>query len=129
MNADPQPHAAILIVEDDTDIREGVCYVLKKAGLEPFGAPDGQEALNLLSRMPPPSLILLDLSMPIMNGYEFLRCLRKRGLLPRTPVVVTSAINDVPDGARVLLSKPYGVSRLMEVVRRFCPPNQTGLPA
>ena len=77
--------------------------------------------------MPSPSLILLDLTMPIMNGYEFLRRLRKNGLLPRTPVVVTSAVNEVPDGARVLLRKPYGVSRLMEVIRRFCPASQADL--
>jgi CheY-like chemotaxis protein len=121
MDVDSHPHLPILIVDDDAEIREVVCYVLRKAGFEPFGASDGQEALTLLTQMPPPSLILLDLTMPIMNGYEFLRRLRKRRLLSRTPVVITSALNEVPDGAHVLLRKPYGISRLMEVVRQFCP--------
>jgi CheY-like chemotaxis protein len=58
--------------------------------------------------------------MPVMNGYEFLRFLRKDQVLQRVPVVVTSAIDDLPEGARYLLRKPYEIRRLVDVLSRCC---------
>ncbi len=78
------------------------------------------DALNLLRRRGPPSVIVLDLTMPVMNGYEFLRFLRGDQVLQSIPVVVTSEIDDLPEGARYLLRKPYEVRRLVDVLARCC---------
>jgi CheY-like chemotaxis protein len=58
--------------------------------------------------------------MPVMNGYEFLRLLREDEILQSVPVVVTSAIDDLPEGARYLLRKPYEVRRLVDVLALCC---------
>src|SRR5690349_4088262 len=68
----PPPGGPVLVVEDDADIRESVCQILEDEGFPTVGACNGKEALATLRTMEPlPRLILLDLMMPIMNGWEF----------------------------------------------------------
>jgi CheY-like chemotaxis protein len=109
-----------LVIEDEGDLREAACEFLGAAGFVAIPARNGMDALNLLRRRGPPSVIILDLTMPVMNGYEFLRFLRKDQVLQRVPVVVTSAIDDLPEGARYLLRKPYEIRRLVDVLSRCC---------
>jgi two-component system, chemotaxis family, chemotaxis protein CheY len=109
-----------LVIEDESDLREAACEFLSGAGFVAIPAQNGVDALNLLRRRGRPSVILLDLTMPVMNGYEFLRFLREDQVLQGVPVVVTSAIDDLPEGARYLLRKPYEVSSLVDVLARCC---------
>src|SRR5258708_10436596 len=110
----------MLVIEEESDLREAACEFLGGAGFVAIPARNGVDALNLLRRRGPPSVILLDLTMPVMNGYEFLRLLREDEVLQSVPVVVTSAIDDLPEGARYLLRKPYEVLRLVDVLARCC---------
>jgi two-component system, chemotaxis family, chemotaxis protein CheY len=112
--------ATVVVIEDESDLREAACEFLRGAGFVAIPARNGVDALNLLRRRGRPSVILLDLTMPVMNGYEFLCFLRQDHVLQSVPVVVTSAIDDLPDGARYLLRKPYEVRSLVEVLARCC---------
>ena len=108
----------ILVVEDETDLREAECEFLRALGFQACPAANGVAALEALRRVGRPVLILLDLTMPVMNGYEFLRLLREDDSLEQVPVVVTSAIDELPEGAEWLLRKPYEVRRLVEILER-----------
>src|SRR5258708_36277976 len=110
----------MLVIEDESDLREAACEFLGAAGFVAIPARNGMDALNLLRRRGPPSVIVLDLTMPVMNGYEFLRFLRGDQVLQSIPVVVTSEVDDLPEGARYLLRKPYEVRRLVDVLARCC---------
>jgi CheY-like chemotaxis protein len=79
----------VLVVEDDADQRRRLRALLEKDGWAVDEAADGREALDRLA--PPPSLILLDLLMPVMDGFEFLACLRERADARSVPVVVLTA--------------------------------------
>ena len=103
----------VLIVEDDESIRDALCDVVVRAGLEPVCATHGLEALRYLETCDAlPRLILLDLMMPIMDGWEFLRR-RDERVKPIPVVVLTAASADrLPDGVR-LLKKPVSMELLL----------------
>jgi two-component system alkaline phosphatase synthesis response regulator PhoP len=113
------PHR-ILIIDDEPDIREFVGYNLSRKGYQVFTAPDGQSGyeLALESR---PHLIILDILMPVMNGYETCIRLRKNPLFRDTCIVFLSALNE--SYARSLgmqlevdgyISKPIRINTLMK---------------
>lgn len=81
----------VLLVEDDPDSRETTRRVLGRLGLDVAEAKNGQEGLRWLEDHPKPALILLDLMMPVMNGFEFLKELQKRQEFQNIPVVVLTA--------------------------------------
>jgi CheY-like chemotaxis protein len=112
--------ACVLIVEDDHDIREALQGVLSLEGYPTVVAENGREALDLLSRLHPlPVLMMVDLMMPVMNGWEFVAAVRRDPVLRQIPIVVISAIGastPVPPDV-VFLKKPVQVDRLLEVVR------------
>ena len=83
--------ASILVVEDDGPTREGLCRSLASLGYTAYAAVNGRSGLDWLNNHPTPGLILLDLMMPEMNGFEFLRELRKRPALADVPVIVVTA--------------------------------------
>ena len=83
--------ARVLIVDDDPDVREVVRGTLENSGLKTFQAVNGRAALDWLGSHPPPSLILLDLMMPEMDGFEFLNRIRGDDKFVDVPVVVLSA--------------------------------------
>jgi CheY-like chemotaxis protein len=79
--------------------------------------------LEVLCSVPAPCLILLDLMMPVMNGWDLLDALRRRADLSRIPVIVTSAAPDANTArARALLRKPYDLDKLLATVQRYCRP-------
>jgi len=86
----------ILVVDDDRDIRDSLVEVLGEHGYPVIGAGNGVEALEILrTSAPPPSLILLDLMMPVMDGREFRERQLENPALADIPVIVISAYNDV----------------------------------
>src|SRR4051812_37667489 len=82
---------SVLIVEDERDIRDTLEEVLKYEGFSVHSSSNGQEALTLLKTIERPCLILLDMMMPVMNGWEFLQMQRQDEILATIPVVVVSA--------------------------------------
>ncbi|MEO8431313.1 MAG: response regulator [Acidobacteriota bacterium] len=110
----------ILVVDDDAVIRDSLRELLTESGYGVETAVDGQDALERLGAIDPPSLILLDLKMPRMDGWEFLA--RRSADSIRVPVVLLSGmafIRDAP-GVADFLAKPIRPERLLECVRRFC---------
>lgn len=108
----------VLIVEDDEEVRESLFDVLSMEGYRVRCASHGGEALEQLSRGPAPSLILLDLMMPVMDGWEFLRQRARLGQGEAVPVLVLTALNNatVP-AATAVLRKPVKIDELLACVR------------
>jgi CheY-like chemotaxis protein len=114
----------ILVVEDDTDIREALMGILAEEGYAVLGAADGRQALDVLRDGARPTLILLDLMMPFMNGWQFRAEQKLDAALSDIPVVVISADANVKQKAESLdavgyLKKPVELDALLEVVQRF----------
>lgn len=112
----------MLVVDDERDIREAVAEVLKDEGYAVVDATDGAEALRQL-RAHHPAVVLLDLMMPGMNGWEF--CAARKGdpELSSIPVIVISALGRVSGiEATAFLQKPFELDALVETVRRATPP-------
>ena len=109
----------VLVVDDDPDIRDVVALVLEDEGFSVETAGDGAEALAK-ARERPPSGILLDMMMPVMDGAAFLRAWRTEATGPRVPVVVMSANQKATDalslGAVDFIPKPFDVDDLLRVV-------------
>jgi two-component system chemotaxis response regulator CheY len=113
----------ILIVEDDEGIRDTLNLMLQMEGYEVMQASNGQEALDLLNRCEPPSLILLDLMMPVMNGFEFAAALEQHEKFSSIPIVLHTAYTEHAHevkNARSVLFKPVEFDQLFQIVREYC---------
>ena len=111
---------AVLIVEDDDDIREVVANALEGEGFQVYQAETGARALELLQEMPHPSLILADLMMPVLDGWDLIKALSRDDRLATLPVVVMSALDhDHPQGFR-RIKKPFDVEGLVRIVSELC---------
>jgi CheY-like chemotaxis protein len=124
MTTERQGRKTILIVEDDGATRESLGLILGTQGYGVLGAANGQEALGLLRSGPYPDLILLDLMMPVMDGWQFRREQDRDAALAAIPVVVLSADGSVQQKAAALratgyLQKPVEVESLLEAIRRY----------
>lgn len=119
----------ILIAEDDPDLSELVHEVLADKGFAPIAARDGQQALDLIDRCHP-DLVLLDIGLPVLDGFEVLRRLRRYSHIP---VVMLSSHTDVSYkvksfelGAHDYVTKPFSVNvlaaRCRAVLRHFILP-------
>jgi CheY-like chemotaxis protein len=114
----------ILVVEDDLDILDTFIQVLEMAGYAATGAVNGQDALDKLVTEPRPCMILLDLMMPVMTGWELHARLAADPILASIPVVFVSAAGELsgieaPKPA-AYLRKPVEVKVLLETVQRLC---------
>jgi CheY-like chemotaxis protein len=113
----------ILIVDDDEDVRELLGEALSFLGHSSVEAADGREALAAMGGPNPIELVLLDLTMPIMSGAEFLRERAKDPKLAQVPVVVISArsphTKDLADVAETLI-KPITLAELERTIDRVC---------
>lgn len=121
--------ATILLVEDNDDVREMMAVALELGGHQVVAAPNGLAALDVLRRSPRPSLILLDLMMPVMNGWELRSVLNSDPRLSAIPVVVVSAVTAeaaqrLPDTPFV--PKPVDIDTLLDVVDEQCGLGMTG---
>jgi len=113
----------ILLVEDDLDIAEAILDVLMDEGYEVSHATNGREALELLHSQPRPSVILLDLMMPEMDGPQFRAEQLRDPLLSRIPVVVLSADRMIAQKAHELgvwgfVTKPLQPEQLVSIVEQ-----------
>jgi DNA-binding response OmpR family regulator len=118
-------HAAprrVLVVDDDPDILDALSEILEVEGYDVQRARNGREALQRLEQSLP-DLVLLDLMMPVMDGWEFARSLAPGA---RPPIIVLSADRNVSAKAKEIgalgwLAKPFELSELLEAVRSVVP--------
>ena len=118
---------SILIAEDNDDIRETIADALKSEGYAVYTSKNGKEALEQLELIPSPALVLLDLMMPVMNGWEFLDVTKQKDLFPRHKVVTLSAVpatESLEDQTPLLtegrLHKPIVLETLLATVKMHC---------
>jgi CheY-like chemotaxis protein len=118
----------ILVVEDDEAIRGLVSDVLRDDGYHVSEASNGVEALEYVAGHRP-DLIVLDLMMPVMDGWTFVEECRRKPCCSEVPIVVTSASHDLSRtaerlrsfGVRTCLAKPFDVEGLLALVERYAP--------
>lgn len=117
------PMTKILIAEDERDIRDLITFTLRFAGYDVIGASNGEEAYNL-TRQEIPDLILLDVRMPKMTGYEACKALKAEQSTRNIPVVFLSAKGQEAEvkagmeaGAVEYILKPFSPDQLTEKVR------------
>jgi len=122
------PHSGshlVLLVDDDVDLRDAIADVLQGAGCEVVTAEDGGEALAKLAAVARPCLILLDLMMPRVDGWEFLRRLSQGAWAQDLRVLVISAHPNASEaniypGVLGTLGKPFDVGHLLTWVEAHC---------
>jgi two-component system response regulator VicR len=112
----------VLVVDDEHDIANAVEMVLTMEGYQTCLAQNGKEALELLKEMPTkPDLIISDLMMPIMDGYEFVTALRANPEYRNIPLMITSAGRFdekrlPPGGSNIFIRKPFDLDNLIAQV-------------
>jgi two-component system chemotaxis response regulator CheY len=113
--------ASVLVVEDNDDIRQAIGEILEDEGYVVALAEDGERALELLGSVPRPCLLLVDLIMPRVDGWQLLGLLSQNDRLATIPVVLMSAAAD-PKTALVhpTLKKPIDLEILLRIVREHC---------
>lgn len=121
----PHPKKTVLVVDDDENVREPIVLLLEHEGYEVALAPDGQGALDLLRQGIVPSVIVLDLMMPVMTGWEFRRRQLADPALAAVPVLVVSADPEASalaesPGVRGVLAKPVDVEVLLQSLAGIC---------
>ncbi|HXG11543.1 MAG TPA: response regulator [Gemmataceae bacterium] len=113
------PGKYVLVIEDNALVRDAVTQLLRSKGYQVVAAANGREALDRLRSAGPPSVILLDLSMPVMGGRQFLQEQRREPAWASVPVVVLAgAAEPVPSGIAEYLVKPVGPQEVLEAIRR-----------
>lgn len=114
----------ILVVEDNADIREALMDLLDDAGYTAIGAANGCEALSWLRGGGRPAVILLDWSMPVMDGRAFLQERQQDSALADLPVIVVSARADLAEHLRPtpVMKKPVEFGKLLEALSDHCQP-------
>jgi CheY-like chemotaxis protein len=119
----------ILVVDDDAEVRTRLTGLLGAAGYGVDSVADGAQALEMLKTGTRPALILLDLAMPGMNGWQFCNELKKakhtEAQLKKIPVVVLSTDDEIMTSndllhAQAMLPKPLDPDRLLDTVRGYC---------
>ncbi|HEY4329871.1 MAG TPA: response regulator [Phycisphaerae bacterium] len=119
------PHS-VLLIDDDARLVFALRTRLKALGYQVHTASSGEDGL-VAARENPPNVILLDISMPRMDGYQFCRFVRADSKLNTTPIVVISAIDNESSrravfeaGANRFLPKPYELGQVVEAIRTAC---------
>jgi CheY-like chemotaxis protein len=116
-------HCPVLIVEDDADLREMMAQLLTLEGFNAATVSNGREALQYLEGGEAPELILLDLMMPVMDGWEFRRRQKADPEISQVPVIVLSALDQGRAAGldpEAFLKKPLDFDRLLQLVRHYC---------
>jgi CheY-like chemotaxis protein len=109
----------LLIVDDEPDIRDSLEEFFVHEGIEVETAGNGVEALERLRCNEPPSLVLLDLVMPLMTGGELYTAMQADPVLAKVPVIIcTSDPSRAPSGL-LIMKKPFNLDRLLLAVRQY----------
>ena len=113
--------AKLLIVEDDDGARVALGDIFDYEGYPVALCSNGREALEYLRNRPLPALIILDLQMPVMNGWQFCDERRKDAALASVPIVVITAFQS-PGNLDVdaVMHKPIDIEQLLSTVRHYC---------
>ncbi len=118
--------ASILLVDDSITQRQSMVLTLQKAGIEAIQAQDGYEALNQIAQNPDVGLIICDIEMPRMNGFEFLQTYRQDPDLPQVPVIILTSRSSEKHrqtalelGASDYMTKPYNDREFLEKINQF----------
>ena len=118
---------SVLVVDDDPNIRKMIVAALRRDGYQFLEAPNGREALDLM-RERRPDVVVLDLMMPVLSGWDVLKERQGDAVLSRIPVIVVSANRD-PDvavavnaGICAFLPKPFDIGALSALVKSCMPP-------
>ena len=115
----------VLLVEDDLDIRDVLQDVLEAEGYDVIPAANGKQALDFLTLNDPPGadLVILDLMMPMVSGWEVLDRMARDHRLAEIPVIVVSAVaREKPPRAYTFLRKPFTLEMLSRAVRHCLTP-------
>ena len=120
----------IFVIDDDDDTRSCVVAVLKEEGYRVRSSNNGREALDLLETSEAPDLVLLDLMMPVMSGWEVLHEMARAPRLAALPVVVFTAAGTSLAGevalTKPVLRKPIDIDLLLEMVGTYCDAGYAG---
>jgi CheY-like chemotaxis protein len=119
----PTSPGIVLVVDDDPDIRDALCELLEDEGYRVVSASNGQEALVYLKTREPPCVILLDLMMPVMDGWEFRRRQQNDPRWSGIPVVVITAAGKYGASsiaAERILPKPLQLEHVLEALAQYC---------
>jgi DNA-binding response OmpR family regulator len=122
----PSGRRVVLVVEDDEETAVGLREALDLMGYESDVATNGKVALDYLRRTPSKyCVVLLDIMMPVMDGWNFLKERKAEGTMSGIPVIVVTAVLDdrsraVAAGAVAFLQKPLDLSKLHETLRQYC---------
>jgi len=121
----PRDRGPILLVDDDAELRDELAAALTEVGYEVVSASNGREALEQLKARPLPRVIVLDLLMPVMNGWEFCDAARGDPTMGKIPIVVTSgAVSRDPASPYYInvddfITKPFDLDELLVKIRRL----------
>jgi CheY-like chemotaxis protein len=111
----------VLVVEDEPDLREMMSEALERSGYTVVAAEDGHQALAQLPQIEHLCLVILDLIMPGMDGWDLFQEVRRRSELDAVPILVYSSVpKRAPHGATRVLEKPMGFDQLLTTVREYC---------
>ena len=115
-------YKGILVIEDNKEIQDSLKMALEVEGYNVFTADNGKEGIEKLEQIPTPCLILLDLMMPVMNGWEFVEVISKDIMLSTIPVVVVSAFGDKKGSPKTegYIQKPIDLEALLSTVGKHC---------
>jgi CheY-like chemotaxis protein len=125
----PEPYV-VLVVDDDSGVRQITAALLENSGFQVIQASNGLEALNFLEGTLTPTAILLDLSMPVLDGIGFRQLQLRNPTIAGVPVILVTGDErqQLPNlGAASVLRKPVDPVKLIEEVRRCCPRSEREL--
>ena len=109
---------SILVIEDDPLIRGAMRMVLQWEDYRVTCVTNGQEALDFLRASAPPDIILLDMRMPVLDGWEFLEQQKQDPLLADIPVIVVTGSEELVYGSAAQIQKPFHPHQLLEAIRQ-----------
>jgi CheY-like chemotaxis protein len=113
-----------MVVEDDHDLRVTIRSLLEQAGYDVLSAAHGQQAIAMLAATSPelmPKVVVLDLWMPVMDGWQLAGVLQEHPTLNTLPmIVVTVDRGDPPAGVKHVLRKPFALVDLLQLVKHYC---------
>ncbi len=119
-------NGAIMVVEDDQIIATLINHMLKRRGFEVFLAADGRRACEVLDEIAPPKLVMLDVMLPYMDGFELIKRIRSKPDWAEVPIIMLTSktqerniVRALDAGATDYVVKPFQPEELMARVRRF----------